>query len=279
MIQDIEPRVFYNQFKNKEANPEDLFLAYQGDNVLIREGKNKLWYPSFADFSVSHPNLMQEAQFLFTIDELNYFLVNEYGLDDIPGWFYVSTSRFLSEKKYWRSFAGAIGWQLNRWYDNHRFCSRCTKPIKRSEKERLLYCESCGLTVYPTISPCVIVAVHDGDRLLLTKYANREYRNYALIAGFAEIGESLEQTVRREVMEEVGLKVKNIRYYKSQPWPFTDTILAGFFCELDGDDTIRIDEDELAIGVWMPRDEIPETDANIALTSEMMEAFKNRNNV
>ncbi|KAF1084431.1 NADH pyrophosphatase [Sporotomaculum syntrophicum] len=186
----------------------------------------------------------------------------------------MSTNRFLSEKKYWRSFAGVIGWQLNRWYCNHRFCSRCTKPLKRSEKERLLYCESCGLIVYPNISPCVIVAVYDGDKLLLTKYANREYRNYALIAGFSEIGESLEQTVRREVMEEVGLKVKNIRYYKSQPWPFTDIILAGFFAELDGNDSIRLDEDELAIGIWLPRDEIPEVDSNIALTFEMIEAFR-----
>jgi len=274
MIQDIEPRVFYNQYKNKETSPEDLFLAYRGDNILIREDKDKLWYPSFADFSVSHPNLRLDAQFLFTIDEINYYLIEEDGLDEMPCWSYVSTKRFLSEKKYWRSFAGAIGWQLNRWYDNHRFCSKCTKPLKRSAKERLLYCESCGLTVYPTISPCVIVAVHDGDRLVLTKYNNHEYRSYALIAGFAEIGESLEQTVRREVMEEVGLQVKNIRYYKSQPWPFTDTILAGFFCELDGDDTICIDEAELSIGVWLHRDEIPEADANIALTTEMMEAFR-----
>ncbi len=274
MIQDIEPRVFHNEFKNNKTSPEDLFLAYQGDTVLIREDKDKLWYPSFSDFSISHPNLMRDAQFLFTIDEINYYLVEEDGLDEVLGWTYVSTNQFLSEKKYWRSFAGAVGWQVNRWYSNHRFCSRCSKPLKRSEKDRLLYCESCGLTVYPTISPCVIVAVHDGDRLLLTKYANREYRKYALIAGFAEIGESLEQTVRREVMEEVGLKVKNIRYYKSQPWPFTDIILAGFFAELDGDDTIRLDEDELAIGVWLQRDEIPEADSNISLTGEMIEAFK-----
>jgi len=276
MIQDIEPRVFHNEFKNKKTSPEDLFLAYQGDTVLSREDKDKLWYLSFSDFLVSHPNLMRDAQFLFTIDEMNYYLVEEDGLDDVPGWTYVNTSRFRSEKKYWRSFAGAIGRQLNRWYSNHRFCSRCSKSLKRSEKERLLYCESCGMTVYPTISPCVIVAVHDGDRLLLTKYANRAYRNYALIAGFAEIGESLEQTVRREVMEEVGLKVKNIRYYKSQPWPFTDTILAGFYAELDGNDTIRLDEDELAIGVWLQRDEIPESDSNISLTGEMIEAFRTR---
>ena len=274
MIHDIDPRVFDNMFENRRAEPEDLFLAYQGNSVLVREGKDKLWYPSFADYSESHPNLSEEAQFLFTIDELNYFLVEEDSLDELPGWVYVSSNRFRSEKKYWRSFAGVIGLQLNRWYADHKFCSRCGESLKRSEKERMLYCPSCGLTVYPTISPCVIVAVHDGDRLLMTKYANREYSNYALIAGFNEIGESLEQTVHREVMEEVGLLVKNVSYYKSQPWPFTDTLLAGFFAELDGSDSICLDENELAVGVLIPRDEIPEPDSNISLTAEMINVFR-----
>ncbi|MFA5634451.1 MAG: NAD(+) diphosphatase [Anaerovoracaceae bacterium] len=274
MIHDIDPRVFDNMFENRRAEPEDLFLAYQGNSVLVREGKDKLWYPSFADYSESHPNLSEEAQFLFTIDEFNYFLVEEDSLDELPGWVYVSSNRFRSEKKYWRSFAGVIGLQLNRWYADHKFCSRCGESLKRSEKERMLYCPSCGLTVYPTISPCVIVAVHDGDRLLMTKYANREYSNYALIAGFNEIGESLEQTVHREVMEEVGLLVKNVSYYKSQPWPFTDTLLAGFFAELDGSDSICLDENELAVGVWIPRDEIPEPDSNISLTAEMINVFR-----
>jgi NAD+ diphosphatase len=138
----------------------------------------------------------------------------------------------------------------------------------------MIYCESCGFQSYPTISPCVIVAVHDGDRLLLTKYAGRAYTNYALIAGFAEIGESLEQTVHREVKEEVGLKVKNLKFYKSQPWPFTDTLLAGFFAELDGDDNITLQEDELALGVWMNKDDIPPAGLKISLTGEMMEAFR-----
>jgi NAD+ diphosphatase len=274
MIQDIEPRIFYNSFENKRAVQQDLFLSYDGDAVLVREEKEKLWYPSFADFEIRYPNLMDHAQFLFSIDDINYFLVAEKGLDSAEGWTYVSASRFRTEPKYWRSFAGAVGWQLNRWYENHRFCSKCGKQMKRSEKERMLYCESCGFQAYPTISPCVIVAVYDGDRLLMTKYAGRAYTNYALIAGFVEIGESLEQAVHREVKEEVGLRVKNVKYYKSQPWPFTDTILAGFFAELDGDDTISLQEDELSLGVWLERKDIPPAERSISLTGEMQEAFR-----
>ena len=274
MIQDIEPKKFDNNFKNKKAEPHDLFLSYVGDTVLVKEDKDKLWYPSFSDFESVYPHLIYDAHFLFTIDDINYYLVDEKGLDSVDGWTYVSTGRFRTEPKYWRSFAGAVGWQLNRWYDNHRFCSKCGNSMKRSEKERMLYCESCGFQTYPTISPCVIVAVHDGRRLLLTKYAGRAYTRYALIAGFAEIGESLEQTVHREVKEEVGLRVKNLKFYKSQPWPFTDTLLAGFYAELDGDDTITLEENELALGIWMNREDIPPAEMNISLTSEMMEAFR-----
>ncbi len=274
MIQDIEPRIFHNTYKNKTAEAKDLFLSYEGDTVLVKEDKEKLWYPSFSDFEAEYPMLKEDAKFLFEIDDINYYLIDEQGLDSAEGWTYVSTGRFRTEPKYWRSFAGAVGWQLNRWYKNHHFCGRCGKPMKPSEKERMLYCEHCGLQTYPTISPCVIVAVYDKNRLLLTKYAGRAYKRYALVAGFAEIGESLEQAVRREVMEEVGLKVKNIKFYKSQPWPFTDTILAGFYAELDGDDTITLQEDELALGQWVNRENIPPEELKISLTGEMMEAFR-----
>lgn len=119
------------------------------------------------------------------------------------------------------------------------------------------------------------MAVRNGEKLLLSKYAGREFTNYALIAGFAEIGEPIEDTVRREVMEEVGLKVKNLRFYKSQPWSFTDTLLFGFFCDLDGDDTICLDEEELSLAVWMERSQIPVDEYEISLTREMMTLFKN----
>jgi len=276
MIQDIEPRIFNNNFENKTAEPKDLFLSYEGDTVLVREDKDKLWYPSFSDFEAEYPNLIDNAQFLFCIDDINYYLIDEKGLDSVDGWIYETAARFRTEIKYWRSFAGVIGWQLNRWYDNHRFCSKCGKLMKRSEKERMLYCETCGFQTYPTISPCVIVAVHDGERLLLTKYAGRAYTKYALVAGFAEIGESLEQTALREVKEEVGLKVKNLKFYKSQPWPFTDTLLVGFYAELEGNDIITLEEDELSLGVWVNREDIPPEEQKISLTGEMMEAFRTR---
>lgn len=122
--------------------------------------------------------------------------------------------------------------------------------------------------------PAVIIAVTNGNKILLSKYANREYTRYALLAGFTEIGESVEETVKREVMEEVGLHVKNLRYYKSQPWSFSDTLLMGFFAEVEGDDSITLDREELALAEWFERENIPASESDISLTSEMIEFFR-----
>ena len=138
----------------------------------------------------------------------------------------------------------------------------------------MLRCPDCGNMIFPKIAPAVIVAVIDGNRILMSKYAGRAYKKYALIAGFTEIGETVEETVAREVMEEIGLKVKNIRYYKSQPWGVDSNLLLGFFADLDGDDTIRLDENELSEAEWFERDAMPAHDDGISLTREMMGIFE-----
>ena len=146
--------------------------------------------------------------------------------------------------------------------------------MKQDTKERMLYCESCKNMEYPKICPAVIIGVTDGNRILMSKYAGRAYKKYALIAGFTEIGETEEEPVKREVMEEVGLKVKNIRYYKSQPWSFSDTLLLGFYCDLDGTDQITLDEEELALAEGFDRKDIPEMETTESLTNEMIRHFK-----
>ena len=110
----------------------------------------------------------------------------------------------------------------------------------------------------------------------MTRYAasHSDTTVYALIAGFTEIGETFEETVEREVAEEVGLKVKNIRYYKSQPWGSAADILAGFYCDLDGDDRLQVDHGELATAGWIDRKDIPEDTEKASLTMEMMTLFK-----
>ncbi|EEP28764.1 hydrolase, NUDIX family [Shuttleworthella satelles DSM 14600] len=146
--------------------------------------------------------------------------------------------------------------------------------MEMGSREREMICPNCGNPVYPKIMPAVIVAVTNGDRILMTKYRNRGIGYYALVAGFVEIGETFEDTVRREVMEETGLTVKNIRYYKSQPWGIADDLLAGFYCDLDGDDAIRMDEEELSEAAWFERGQIEGQPDHLSLTNEMMLTFR-----
>ena len=170
-------------------------------------------------------------------------------------------------------YAFLTGWHLYNWYRVNRFCGCCGTPTVHDDKERMLRCPSCGNMIFPRINPAVIVAVTNGDKLLFSKYAGRDFTRYALLAGFTEIGETIEQTVCREVEEEVGLKVKNLRYYKSQPWGVDGGLLMGFYCDVDGSDIVRIDENELSMAAWYPRDNLPAQDDGISLTREMMRIF------
>ena len=150
----------------------------------------------------------------------------------VEGFDFVGVNSFRKAKPKATAFAAITAYHIYGWYRDNHFCGRCGGPTVHDSKERMVRCLSCGNMIFPKICPAVIVAVTDNDRILLTKYAGRMYRNYALIAGFNEAGETLEQTVEREVMEEVGLKVKNIRYYKSQPWGLSGSLLSGFSVSL-----------------------------------------------
>ena len=133
---------------------------------------------------------------------------------------------------------------------------------------------TCGYTAYPRIMPAVIVGVKNGDSILLTKYRTGFHHN-ALIAGFTEIGETAEETVAREVMEEAGVRVKNITYYKTQPWGIANDLLIGYYCDLDGDPSITMDKGELKYAAWVKREDIQLQPDDASLTNEMMLMFKN----
>ena len=283
MIQDIYPHVYHNEYKPVPPNPESFVLYYEGDSVLAGwepgetpDSPQNLTFPRFRDLGPGAAAAAEDCIYLFTIDETGYYLLKEEpGLPEAAAQrFSMESNVFRESEPLWQCFAGITGLQLKNWYSNNKYCGRCGNELEHSEKERMLRCPVCGNTIYPKISPAVIVGVTDGERLLLTKYSGRSYTRYALIAGFAEIGEPIEDTVRREVMEEVGVRVKNIRYCGSQPWSFSDTLLMGFWCDLDGSDEIHLDEEELSVGEWLYREDIPEASGRISLTGTMIEAFR-----
>ncbi len=263
MIQDIRG-VFDNTFRQETARPEDRVLCLREDAVLAAETDGALTFPTAAEAA-------RVGAYLFSVGGVRYFEGDAAGEAFTP--FGAAALRRCASRE--EVFAGITGLHLLRWYRDRRFCGRCGAEMKRSETERAMVC-ACGNVEYPKICPAVIVGVlHDG-KICLTKY-NRGYAHWALVAGFAEIGETVEQTVAREVREETGLRVKNLRYYKSQPWGLSSSLLFGFFCEVDGDPEIRVDGMELKEGRWFSPAEIDFEDDSFSLTREMILAFRSGN--
>ena len=273
MIQDIQPHQFDNQYRPCPPDAQSYALYYEGQSTLLKKRKDGIEFPRFRDLERLNEEIYEEAVYLFTIDEERFYLVQNISRERLSEFTMENKESFRYAEPQYLAFAGITGYQLNNWYRNRKFCGRCGHKMRHDEKERMMYCPSCGRQEYPVLMPAVIVGITNGDKIICSKYEGRSFKQYALIAGFAEIGETIEETVHREVMEEVGLKVKNLRYYKSQPWSFSGTLLFGFFCDVDGDDTLTVDHEELSVAQWFDRDKIISQDTDSSLTNEMMMVF------
>ena len=280
MIQDIAPHHYDNAYQpDAKPSPDSYALYFEPHRTLVHlkntSDSREFDFPRFRDLEKENDDLYEHCIYLFAIDGQDFYLLEHITIPAPSHFSMESTQIFRNFSPRFLSFAGITGYQLSNWYQSRRYCGRCGAPLRKHEKERMMYCDRCHQMEYPKISPAVIIAVTDGNRLLLSKYNGRTYKKYALLAGFTEIGETLEQTVSREVMEEVGLKVTNIRYYKSQPWSFSDTLLAGFFCDLAEHDSIHLDQEELSLAEWFEREDIPlEDEDHASLTHEMIRFFK-----
>lgn len=306
MIQDIYPHKLYNQYRpDLKIEKTDVILNISDNYILVNQkdfAENVLTFPLAClflnDNQEKHDNKNYEGEncesenyegnanpktgkmqytYLFAIDDTKFFLCNTLLEENmIPaGYGYVEEKSLRKEEMAppENIFAAITGKHLSDWYRDNCFCGRCGNQMVHSQTERAMTCEKCHYTSYPRIMPAVIVGVTNGDKLLITRYRTGFAHN-ALIAGFTEIGETVEETVAREVMEEAGIKVKNIRYYKSQPWGSANDILLGFYCDVDGDDTITMDCNELKYAQWVPRQDIRLQPGNFSLTNEMMKRFK-----
>ena len=164
-------------------------------------------------------------------------------------------------------------WHLWAWYGRNRFCGRCAHPLVPDAAERALRCEGCGLVVYPAIAPAVIVAITRGDSILLARSVRSTFRHYSLISGYVEVGETLEHAVRREVMEEVGLRLGALRYLGDQPWGVSGSQMFAFQAEALNDG-IRLQESELSEARWFRRDELEPQGRTVSIALELIERFR-----
>lgn len=270
MFQDISPKVFDNHYEQRRAAlATDYVLIYDNRSAVIFQGQRLPRVQEVADKWQIDPT---RYTYLFTIDQTGFYLLTDKVTPDAD-YQYQPIKAFQTMQPGWLGFAGATAAHLAWWYETNQFCGRCGHAMQQDEQQRSLRCSNCGRQIFPNISPVVVVAVTKGDQILLTKYAVG-YDKYTLISGFAEIGETLEAAVQREVSEEVGLAVHNIRYFGSQPWAFSESLLVGFFADLDEDVAIDLERDELAQAQWFQRDEMPTDGAKFILAWEMRQAFR-----
>ena len=283
MIQDIAPHRLANEYRgNATPRQDDSVLFVRGQEVAVRRvGDGEFCLPRVGECG----QIASQPTYLFALDDHACWLAPACGAAEPPAGYELVHNRVLRmERRGPRElmYVAYTAVHLAGWYANNRYCGACGTAMEHCQNMRAMRCPSCGNTVFPRLNPAVIVCVRDPERnkIVLTRYAAGRYAPIdALVAGFVEIGETIEDCVRREVREELGLEVKNIRYYKSQPWGVAGDILSGYWCDVDGDPTIRMDAGELGRAVWAGPNQIPGQPDDLSLTNEMMCLWRNLHQV
>lgn len=161
--------------------------------------------------------------------------------------------------------------QLMDWRKNHRYCGHCATPTTMATGEFAMACPACGLLAYPRISPAVMVLIQRGDDLLLGRSPHFKPGVFSALAGFVEAGETLEQCAVREVREEVGVEIANLRYFRSQPWPFPNSLMLAFFADYAGG-VITPDPSEIEAADWFPRSALPLLPDPVSIARQLIDA-------
>ncbi len=252
--------------------PEDYLLVFIGSDVVVsmQRPPEQIWLrhqaeEAFGELEAGEPLgywLGQPCYALeISLDHLN-------ALEHISGGLLTLFGR-VSDAVF-ATYGRAL--QMLSWRRDHRFCGRCGGFTQPSDAGKALACAACGLSSYPRLNPCVIVAVGRGDELLLAEAAGRASGFHSTLAGFIEPGETAEEAVRREVYEEVGLSVTNVRYFHSQPWPFPSQLMLGFFADYAGGEIV-VDPEEIAHAAWYRRGETPRVPPPASIAGQLITQF------
>ncbi len=233
-----------------------LVVRVRGDLVAVEEGP-----------------FLEHGHFLGHLDGLPCIAVEE---EEADGTGFVGLRQLwgVVDEQVWAIAGRAV--QIVAWDRAHQFCGRCAHPTEPMADERSRRCPQCGQTGFPRLAPAVIVLVERGDgRALLARNARFPGGMYSCVAGFVEPGETLEQAVHREIREEVGIEVGDLRYFGSQPWPFPHSLMIGFFARYASGD-LAPDGDEIADAGWFWPSDLPALPGEISIARALIEAWRRR---
>ena len=249
------------------------WFVFQENKLLVKIKKNGCIIPSSRDLAGFDPYPVRE-QYLGALDGRPCFAAelpqDDHSLDkfELRGLRELFFG-LLDEEFVW--IAGLAN-QLVEWNRSHQYCGKCGHPTRDDRNERAKICPQCGLMNYPRISPAVIVAVLKDNQILLAN--NKRFKSgfYSVLAGFVEPGENLEECVAREIKEEVGISVKNIRYFGSQPWPFPNSLMVAFLADYAGGD-IKADATEIRHAQWFDAENLPSIPPGITIARQLIDWF------
>jgi NAD+ diphosphatase len=254
-----------------ELSLRPLWFVVQASGIVVRSDENGVTLPEAADLTQWGLDPRQ-AHYLGRIDERDCFAIDSANVQ-LPAPWAVEGLRTLHDRLDDEVFAVAgRALQIVHFASVHRFCGRCGTATLRDEKERAVRCPNCGLTAYPRISPAIIVLIRRGDEALLAHSARFPAAFYSTLAGFSEVGEALEETLRREVKEEVGIDVTNIRYFGSQPWPFPHSLMVGFVADHAGGEIV-VDGEEITDARWFRADALPLVPPKLSIARRLIDAW------
>ena len=276
MLHEIAPKQYHVEFSKKQPGDDAICFVFKGAEILEKMVDDVLLPPTYGELKEK----VQKYIYLFAIDDTEYYLA-DLKEEDIPegyGWWIVRNAP--EHRAQDQHFAEYTAYQLYVWYRDNQFCGRCGTHTEADGSLRMLRCPKCGNMIFPRITPAIMVAVTHEDKILVTRYKGRAYKGYAMIAGFNEIGETAEETVRREVLEEVGLKVSEVKYYKSQPWGIDGNLMLGYFAKLEGNAEIELDRQELAQAAWLKREDLDDDTIRYqySLAGDLVAAFRRGEN-
>lgn len=255
-----------------QAHPDPLTFLFHHGRLLVRE--HDLALPDAAALSaLDHdPAHLQPVGLLGE----RYCQAGWRERDDAPPGYAWRGLRSLFFGDMDEAMSGVAGRaaQIAEWARTHRYCGACAHPMERLLHERSFKCTHCGHLAYPRISPAMMVLIKNGDKVLLALHHASAAKRFTPLAGFLEAGESIEEAIHREVYEEVGLRVTNLRYFASQSWPFPHSLMIAFTADYAGGE-IRVDASEIAEARWFgPDDEWPERVPHISVSSVLVDAHR-----
>ncbi len=258
----------------EKAAVEWLFI-FNSSQILIKMDENKPHIPTGDDFAGIELSFVFQ-QYLGELDGYPcYCMEVDAAFTPPAGMLFRDLRSLLGDIEEDIFLLAGRAAQIVNWNRMHKFCGKCGTPTAGLANELAKKCPGCGSVFYPRISPAVIVAIVRGDEILLAH--NKTFRQnwYSVIAGFMEPGETFEDCIVREVMEEVGIRVKNIKYFDSQPWPFPDSLMVGFTAEHESGE-ITVDGKEIEHAAWYGRDNLPQKPTVNSIAGRLIDHVMNR---